>query len=932
MDLLNHILAPFVFIIEQVFLFSFRLTGNYGISVVLLSFIVSLLLLPVFILIERAKKRDDAVKRKMKPVLDEIKRCYKGQERYYYIRTLHRQHGYNSFRALVPVLTLLLQIPFFIAAYQFLEHYEPLVGQGFLLIDDLSAPDRLLGKVNLLPILMTIVNLVTAWFYTRNGDTGERRQMLVVAGVFLVLLYNFPSGLVLYWTMNNVFSFFRLFITNPEVFRRPIFKLQAGSYGVLSGFYRSFAVYRKQIRLILPKLKVLFIVLLLLAVASQLNWAIQNNFNDIVLRMIVAPVASLLITVLAASGYITYTMLRPSADGTPVKQNLQLVILFLAIYFYFAAKYYFTGQNKTLLFIAVTLSLVLQFISVGHFKRARAGLASAGLAWRRYNLAAATILLLHLFQVVNLLSLLNRNLSINLLNLQFSTESSPWLAISAIGIVISLLTIPFYLQRDWIKRIPPPGQHWLLFSLAILYITGLVFFWNPMIVYSSYPTNFSFPAINFLTSNFLLFSLITGGGILLYIFVPKDVKHIFLKAALAVTAIVFLYSSIIPFDAGTLQIYFLSNEQNLAKGSFYYIVEVMLLLGVVYGINRLLKNQKTKLLIIGLAIMHVLLIGRSLYLAIGTGAFFTKEVVESGTAGNDHGEIPFSRDKENIILFVIDGAQGWYMQDLLEEDSTLKEVYSGFTYFPNTLAMANYTYASVPSIMCGYDYSIANMNLDQEKTIVEKVTDATELFYKKIREDGFDFTSTILRYSRIDQNKFDNYIPAWHDEWSEKLGLAKTEEMWYTRLWENALFSSVPLFLKPRIYNDTKWLMKEKSNLNLSELNEYNFVRVLPKISNTQYQHPNFIYIHSLYTHNPWSLINDQDQFIRDVTPYACQRAFTYTFAEWLRWMKDNNVYDNTKIILVSDHGPSWWHYKGEITTNAPIIWTEEEKISLERF
>src|SRR6056297_752100 len=220
MDFLNYILAPFDFIIEQVFLWSYRLTGNYGVSVILLSFAVSLLLLPIFILIERAKKRDDAVKQKMKPRLDEIRRCYKGQERYYYIRTLHRQHGYNSIRALVAVLTRLLQIPFFIAAYRFLEHYEPLTGQGFLMIDDLSATDRLLGGINLLPIIMTLVNLVTAWFYTRNGNTSERRQMLVIAGVFLVLLYNFPSGLVLYWTMNNVFSFFRLFITNPEVFRK----------------------------------------------------------------------------------------------------------------------------------------------------------------------------------------------------------------------------------------------------------------------------------------------------------------------------------------------------------------------------------------------------------------------------------------------------------------------------------------------------------------------------------------------------------------------------------------------------------------------------------------------------------------------------------------------------------------------------------------
>ena len=144
----------------------------------------------------------------MKPLLEEIKRCYKGQERYYYIQTLNRQHNYSSFRSLIPILSLLLQIPFFIAAYQFLEHFDPLSGVSFLFISDLSIPDSFFGAINVLPLLMTFVNVLTAYFYTRNGNVAERKQMAAVAGVFLVLLYRFPSSLVLYWTMNNVFSFF----------------------------------------------------------------------------------------------------------------------------------------------------------------------------------------------------------------------------------------------------------------------------------------------------------------------------------------------------------------------------------------------------------------------------------------------------------------------------------------------------------------------------------------------------------------------------------------------------------------------------------------------------------------------------------------------------------------------------------------------------
>lgn len=938
MDLLNHILAPFDYLIEHLFLLGYRLTNNYGLAIILLSLAVSLLLLPIFVLIERSKKRDDAVKRKMKPLLDEIKRCYRGQERYYYIRTVHRQHNYNSFRSLVPILTLLLQIPFFIAAYRFLENYEPLTGQGFLFIDDLSRPDSLLGQVHFLPVFMTLVNLVTAYFYTRYGDKSERRQMVVVAGVFLVLLYNFPSGLVLYWTMNNVFSFFRLFITNPEVFRKmggesffrkfSLYRLKPGmvtSPPRVGDILRS---YRKQFRSMLPGLKIVFLVILLIFVASQINWGIRYDFSDIALRLITAPFVSLLLTGLAALGYATFLMLRPVTARIPIKPEFHILLLFTAIYFFLAAKYYFTEENDALLVIAVILAISLQVISLVRF--ARTSEKSRPIL---YHLTSVFIAVLHILQLVNLFAVISSDgISLHLLHLDISVESAPWMAISGAGILISMLTFPFYLLSGYIKKSPPPELHWLLLSMAVLYICGLLFFWNPMIVYSSYPDNFNFPAINFITHNFHLFIISGGVMLLLYALIPGMYKHLYLKAILASAVIFFLYSSVIPFDVGTLQVYFLSNAENMAREWFFYILEVIFLSAIVFSMIRLLQGRSARLVLTGLILLNLLLVGRSLFLAIDTGAFFSKEIIENENKENDEGSIPFSADGENIIIFVIDGAQGWYMHDLVKEDSSLRETFSGFTYYPNTLAMANYTYASVPSIMCGYDYSIAAMNRDEQKTIIEKVTDATETFYGKIKQDGFDFTSTILRYSRIDENKFDNYIPAWHDSWSKKLGLGKTEEFWYTRLWENALFSSVPLFIKPGIYNDTKWVVRERSNLNQSELNEYNFVRALPLISNTRNKRPNFIYIHSLYTHNPWSMINEQDEFVRDVTPYECQRAFTYTFAEWIDWMKENGVYDNTKIILVSDHGPSWWHYDGEITTTAPIEWTEEEKISLERF
>ena len=77
-------------------------------------------------------------------------------------------------------------------------------------IANLGAADAMLQiggvTVNVLPILMTVVNLISGAIYSRGFPMKTKVQQYVLTLLFLVLLYNRPAGLVLYWTMNNVFS------------------------------------------------------------------------------------------------------------------------------------------------------------------------------------------------------------------------------------------------------------------------------------------------------------------------------------------------------------------------------------------------------------------------------------------------------------------------------------------------------------------------------------------------------------------------------------------------------------------------------------------------------------------------------------------------------------------------------------------------------
>jgi Na+/H+ antiporter NhaD/arsenite permease-like protein len=60
--------------------------------------------------------------------------------------------------------------------------------------------------VNVLPILMTLINIVSGMIYTRGMPLKSKIQLYGMALIFLVLLYDSPAGLVFYWTLNNLFS------------------------------------------------------------------------------------------------------------------------------------------------------------------------------------------------------------------------------------------------------------------------------------------------------------------------------------------------------------------------------------------------------------------------------------------------------------------------------------------------------------------------------------------------------------------------------------------------------------------------------------------------------------------------------------------------------------------------------------------------------
>ncbi|MBW5410905.1 hypothetical protein E6A50_11050, partial [Brachyspira hampsonii] len=146
---------------------------HYSLSIFLLSLSVNLLSLPLYNIAEKWQEKERNIQNKMKPIIDNIKAVYKGDQRYLLIRACHRINKYKVIYAFRGVLGLLIQIPFFIAAYNFIYSLPDLSQGNFYFIKDFSKPDNIINGINLLPFTMTIFSLLAGMIYSKKLNIKE---------------------------------------------------------------------------------------------------------------------------------------------------------------------------------------------------------------------------------------------------------------------------------------------------------------------------------------------------------------------------------------------------------------------------------------------------------------------------------------------------------------------------------------------------------------------------------------------------------------------------------------------------------------------------------------------------------------------------------------------------------------------------------------
>ncbi len=204
-------IAPVEYLIEVLFFLLFRLWhDNAGATIISLGICISLITLPLYLQADKIQNAANDKRKAMQVWERKIKKNFTGEERFMMLASYYKKVGYRQTDEIKSVLPLILQIPFFFAAYHFLSGNGLLEGSVFFAGIDLAKPDGLISvgdiSVNLLPILMTFVNITASFVYTRHMTLSQKIQPVVLAVFFLVILYHSSAALVLYWLTNNLFT------------------------------------------------------------------------------------------------------------------------------------------------------------------------------------------------------------------------------------------------------------------------------------------------------------------------------------------------------------------------------------------------------------------------------------------------------------------------------------------------------------------------------------------------------------------------------------------------------------------------------------------------------------------------------------------------------------------------------------------------------
>lgn len=220
--------------------FFHRMLSNWGLAIIALVVTVRLATFPLAQIGMKQQATVMAQQAKLKPHLDKLNEKYKDNpsKRNQEMMKLYREHNVNPLGMLKGCMWMFIQLPVFLALYKLLSQDFDLRGASFLWIDDLSQADRLFGwgfslpllgqYFNLLPVLTAATQMLVSKL-TMNPAAAtdpqqaaiQKQMMYMMPVMILVMTYQFPSGLCLYWMISNVWQVLQQRFVNRKILHAP---------------------------------------------------------------------------------------------------------------------------------------------------------------------------------------------------------------------------------------------------------------------------------------------------------------------------------------------------------------------------------------------------------------------------------------------------------------------------------------------------------------------------------------------------------------------------------------------------------------------------------------------------------------------------------------------------------------------------------------
>ena len=769
------VIYPLTQIIEFVYSFCNKIFSNAGVSIIGVSCAVSLLTLPLYIVAEHWQQVERDIQKKMKPEISKIKDVFHGNEQYMILSTYYRQNHYHPIMSLRSAFGLLIQIPFFTAAYTCLSNMSALQGQSFLFIRNMGEPDALFKigsfNVNVLPIAMTIINMVSGFLYTRGLSLRDKIQTYGLALVFVVLLYNSPAGLVMYWTMNNIFSL------------------------VKNVFYK-----------LKHPVKTLYVIACVL-VTVFIIWLFAGHILSVKRAALVSGAFSL---VYFAPLFVKICNILIDRAFVSLRDNF---------------------KSRLFLFVsaALGLSIVVGFLIpsmlIATSPEEFSGIDGYG----------------------------NPNFFIR--NTFFQTA----------GIFLVWCPLVFFLFKERMQTL----------ICAILSILLPVSLLNLFVFAGNYGN----------LSRLLMFTQVTSVDSPLML----SLVNLIAMAAVAVAVIL-----LIKFRCSK----FLS-----------FIFIVVCLSTFMFATNNSRKITKGF-------------------------ASYSSKITQAESMSDIKPIFHFSKNGKNVLFIYLDRAQNRFVQPLFEECPELYDQYAGFTLFENTASFNSHTLIGAPPCFGGYEYTPESMNSRKDETLVEKQNQALLLLPRIFTEQAENYSATVTdptwaNYSWTpDLSIYDGYprissyltgkvyLDKWYKEHQDTVDLNVTSTTLKRNMLWFSLFRISPLILRPAFYNDGNYWSTNTQN---KEFNSYlegysvlDYLKVLTDFNSpTQNVYINFV---NNTTHDQMNLSAPDyrptsGKIVLGSSKYADNIDYQ-SFAgalkrvgEWFSYLKENDCYDNTRIVIVADHG-----------------------------